>query len=137
MSKRHAAELAGMSEGRWRQLEAGGVRHRGHWETETAPAPTLARMAQAAGVTRDELRACGREDAAAELAALPPLPEQGRTIEDLFREYESAREEDRKYIRRLEGKIDQLMDRQQHDEQQHEESIDDDEDQQDRGSRAV
>lgn len=47
MSKRTAATLADLSEGRWRQLENGGREIRGIWIVEEAPEPALARMALA------------------------------------------------------------------------------------------
>ena len=87
MKIRHAAELAGMSEGRWRQLENGGWKRRGRWDTEIAPADTLARMARAVGVTPDELTEAGRADAAAELAALPPLEPAQDPIEEIMANY--------------------------------------------------
>lgn len=66
ISAREAARRAGLSEGRWRQITGGyqvvspGVYARVH-----GPAATLARMAAVAGVTPAELRAAGRDDAAA------------------------------------------------------------------------
>lgn len=49
------------------------------------PANTLARMAQVVGVTPEQLQEAGREDAAEELRALPPLeePEQEPTVAEL------------------------------------------------------
>jgi transcriptional regulator with XRE-family HTH domain len=113
MSKRQAADRAGLSEGRWRQLENGGYKRRGRWSEEIAPPPTLAKMARAVGVTEDELRALGKDDAAAELAALPPLPPAGESAEDLFRQYLQAREEDRNKIRELEERLDHYIAREQ------------------------
>lgn len=60
-----------MSEGRWRQIAQG-------YQTVSAgvqipvrgPADTIARMAQVAGVSPDELDDAGRDDAAAELRTL-------------------------------------------------------------------
>lgn len=65
MSVSRAAKLAGLSEGRWRQLAKGYQQA----TTDTriaakAPADTLVRMAQAVGVTAEQLRAAGRSDAA-------------------------------------------------------------------------
>lgn len=71
LSIRQAAPLAGISEGRWRQIEAGyqtvsaGVR-----TPVVAVADTLARMAEAVGLSPDDLRAVGREDAADKLETL-------------------------------------------------------------------
>jgi hypothetical protein len=65
MSARQAARLAGISEGRWRQISGGyQVVRPGASAPVRGPAATLARMAAAAGVSADELRAAGREDAA-------------------------------------------------------------------------
>lgn len=130
MSKRQAADRAGLSEGRWRQLENGGYKRRGRWSEEIAPPPTLAKMARAVGVTEDELRAIGKDDAAAELAALPPLPPAGESAEDLFRQYLQAREEDRQMIRQLEERLDHYIAREQGREN------DDEEGKQGRGRRA-
>jgi len=100
---RRAADLAGISEGRWRQLENGGWKRRGRWETEVAPADTLARMARAVGVTPAQLTAAGRPDAAAELEALAPLgpePDNGGSQQDVQRlEYE---------VRSMRAEIDRL-----------------------------
>lgn len=73
LSARKAAERAGMSEGRWRQIVKG-------YQTVSAgvtapvrgPAETVARMAHVVGVTPEQLEEAGREDAAAELRALLP-----------------------------------------------------------------
>jgi transcriptional regulator with XRE-family HTH domain len=67
ISVRQAARLAGISEARWRQLEAGGRDMRGMWIDEEAPDRTLSRMAHAVGVTPRELRDAGRKEAAAML----------------------------------------------------------------------
>lgn len=71
LSGRAAAEAAGMSEGRWRQivngyLSAGG----GNYVPVTAPPDTLARMAKVVGVTPEQLMEVDRGDAAAELHRL-------------------------------------------------------------------
>lgn len=57
MSKRTAAALAGISEGRWRQLENGGREIRGTWIPEDAPDPTLAHMALAVRLAPDDIAA--------------------------------------------------------------------------------
>lgn len=103
MTIRHAADLAGMSEGRWRQLENGGWKRRGRWETEIAPARTLALMARAVGLTPRELESVRRHDAAAELAALPPLETPQDPVDEL-RAYARALEQ---RIAKLEGRDDQ------------------------------
>ena len=72
LSRRAAAARAGISEARWRQLEDGYRTFRGQQFAEVAPAPILARMARAVGVTPAELEDAARPDAAAELVALPP-----------------------------------------------------------------
>ncbi|HZR50057.1 MAG TPA: helix-turn-helix transcriptional regulator [Streptosporangiaceae bacterium] len=71
ISVREAARRAGISEGWWRQVVNGYQSlSGGAYGTVRAPAETLARMAQAAGVTADDLTAAGRADAAAELDRL-------------------------------------------------------------------
>jgi len=88
MSGRRAAELAGMSEGRWRQIAKGYMAAGGgHAIPVIAPADTLARMALAVGVTADELRKAGREDAADVLTMLIGMEaegewQRGRTVLD-------------------------------------------------------
>lgn len=74
---RAAATQAGISEARWRQIVSGYQSVGGQQVPVRAPAETLARMAQAAGVTPDELRTAGRDDAAAELDALRDQPAGG------------------------------------------------------------
>lgn len=71
LSAREAARRAGISETRWRQI-ANGYQDvgRGVRVPTTGPAETLARMAQVAGVTADQLREAGRADAADELVEL-------------------------------------------------------------------
>jgi hypothetical protein len=65
MSARQGARRAGISEGRWRQISGGyQVVRPGVYVSVRGPAGTLARMAAAAGVSADELRAAGRPDAA-------------------------------------------------------------------------
>lgn len=76
LSGRAAARRAGISDARWRQIIAGYQSVGGQRVPVRAPDETIARMAQAAGVTADELRSTGREDAAEILAELagPPTP---------------------------------------------------------------
>ncbi|MFI6979350.1 hypothetical protein ACIBSV_12290 [Embleya sp. NPDC050154] len=70
-SVRKAAELAGMSEARWRQIVKGYSSPKtGMHIPVRAPAETLARMAHAAEVTADQLRKVDREDAAVEMERL-------------------------------------------------------------------
>jgi hypothetical protein len=69
LSAREAARRAGLSEGRWRQITGGyQVVSPGVYAAVRGPAGTLARMAAVAGVTPQELRAAGRDDAASLLA---------------------------------------------------------------------
>jgi transcriptional regulator with XRE-family HTH domain len=68
LSARKAAEMAGLSEGRWRQIVSGyQTVSKGVYAPVHAPAETLARMARAVGVTPEQLEEAGRADAAAEL----------------------------------------------------------------------
>jgi hypothetical protein len=70
LSAREAARRARLSEGRWRQITAGyQVVRPGVYEPVRGPAATLARMAAVAGVTPEQLREAGREDAALLLAS--------------------------------------------------------------------
>jgi hypothetical protein len=70
LSARAAARAAGISEGRWRQITGGyQVVRPGVYEPVRGPAGTVARMAAVAGLTPAQLRAAGRGDAAALLAA--------------------------------------------------------------------
>lgn len=79
LSARQAATKAAMSEGRWRQIVAGYQSARGQHIPVTAPPATLARMAQAVGLTPDDLTTAGRADAAdvlRDLATAQPGPAQ-------------------------------------------------------------
>jgi hypothetical protein len=70
LSARAAARQAGISEGRWRQITSGyQVVKPGEYSAVRGPAPTVARMAEVAGLTPAQLRAAGRDDAARLLAA--------------------------------------------------------------------
>ena len=72
LSAREAARRADLSEGRWRQITGGyQVVSPGVYAPVRGPAATLAKMAAVAGVSPAELRAAGREDAAALLASQP------------------------------------------------------------------
>lgn len=67
LSQRKAAQLAGMSEGRWRQIVQGFQTVSGTHIPVRGPADTVARMAQVARLTPEQLASEGREDAADEL----------------------------------------------------------------------
>jgi transcriptional regulator with XRE-family HTH domain len=71
MSRRQAAVKAGISASQWSDVERG---HKKAGSGVTVPVKatpeTLAKMAQVAGVSADDLAAAGRADAAAELRAL-------------------------------------------------------------------
>lgn len=71
LTQRKAAELADISEARWRQLVSGYISvGQGNYAAVHAPAKTLARMADVVGVTPEELNAADRSDAAVELMQL-------------------------------------------------------------------
>lgn len=71
MSIRKAADLAEISESRWRQIESGVRWFRGEpYEERQTPAQTVAKMARAVGATAQQLTDAGRADAAAELEAM-------------------------------------------------------------------
>lgn len=82
VSIRAAARLANMSEGRWRQIEAGYQTVRaGERSSVVAPAATLARMAYVLTVDSAQLREAGRDDAAKELATIKAhIPLEGPSI---------------------------------------------------------
>jgi hypothetical protein len=72
LSAREAARRAGISEGRWRQITGGyQVVSPGVYAPVRGPAATLAKMAAVVGLSPAELRAAGRQDAAAALARQP------------------------------------------------------------------
>jgi hypothetical protein len=80
LSARKAADLAGISDARWRQIVSGYQSVSGSYVPVRAPADTLARMAQVVGVTQAELTKAGRTDAAAELKDLAaPTPPKAAT----------------------------------------------------------
>jgi hypothetical protein len=64
LSARAAAERAGISEGRWRQVASGYESRGGTYTRVHGPASTVAKMAAAVGVTADQLTTAGRPDAA-------------------------------------------------------------------------
>lgn len=80
MSKRTAAALAGISESRWRQLEAGGREIRGNWIPEDAPDPTLAHMALAVRLAPEDIE--------------PSSPRAAQMLGDLIAEQEADGEQD-------------------------------------------
>lgn len=85
LSARAAASKAGISETRWRQITSGYQTVSGQRIPVRAPADTVARMAQVAGVTPEELVGVARADAANELRDLPPPgePEPELSVADL------------------------------------------------------
>lgn len=70
MGVRRAAERAGISEGRWRQITKGYQATGGGHIPVPGPAETLARMAEAVGVLPEQMAAAGRPDVAGEMEAL-------------------------------------------------------------------
>lgn len=87
LSIRKAADAAGISEARWRQLESGSRSTPLGYAAETAPDSPLARMAHAVGVTPAELREAGHPEAAAilegyaaELAAVAEADEEAADV---------------------------------------------------------
>lgn len=65
LTANRAAELAGMSSARWRQIVSGRApQGGGRFMRVRGPADTIARMASVVGVTSVQLRMAGREDAA-------------------------------------------------------------------------
>jgi transcriptional regulator with XRE-family HTH domain len=71
MSRRQAAVKAGISASQWSDVERGQKKAGPGVVVPVKATPeTLARMAQVAGVSADDLAAAGRADAAAELRAL-------------------------------------------------------------------
>lgn len=82
LSARKAAEVAGMSEGRWRQIVSGyQTVSRGVYAPVRAPAETVARMSRVVSVTPEELEAAGRPDAAEELRSMLPPPVAGTALD--------------------------------------------------------
>lgn len=82
LSIRKLAELAGISDARWRQIENGYSTPRKDIHVPvTAPAETLARMAQVADVTPGELRKADREDAAKILEAALAIEKHNETTD--------------------------------------------------------
>src|SRR5882757_8467894 len=70
LSQRKAARLAGISEGRWRQITSGYVSVNGKKARVRGPGSRVALMAHVVGATPEDLVAAGRPDAAEELRKL-------------------------------------------------------------------
>lgn len=87
LSQNKAADRAGLSGTRWRQIVTGvasggkGIQIPVHGRAET-----LARMAQVVGVTPEQLADAGREDAAEELRELAPPEGRKRSPVEMQRE---------------------------------------------------
>jgi hypothetical protein len=77
LSIREASRRAGLSYGRWRQITSGYQNvSPGSYAAVRAPARTLARMAEAAGLSPEQMETQGqRPDAAAEMRRAVPAPE--------------------------------------------------------------
>lgn len=86
LSIREAARRADVSEGSWRGYESSrrAVRRMPH---------TLAVMARVVGISDADLQRASRHDAAAELAALPPLPAEPVSQEELLRQMQERLDE--------------------------------------------
>ncbi|WP_433368447.1 hypothetical protein ACQPZX_41580 [Actinoplanes sp. CA-142083] len=79
-SIRQVATEAGMSDARWRQVVKGLMHVSGVSTPVVAPAPTLARMALVVGVTPQQLRDAGRDDAAEGLEMLAQAQKPGAVV---------------------------------------------------------
>ena len=103
LSQNKAAELAGISGTRWRQIVTGtasggkGIQVPVHGRAET-----VARMAQVVGVTAEQLSSVDREDAGRELRRLPPLNGAGAepSLGEVMERMTALAEEVRKLQRR-------------------------------------
>ena len=93
ISRRQAADWAGISPTRWTLIETGRRQlDVGLFRAETGPAPIIARMAYVVGATPQQLADAGRPDAAGELEALladittaPFTKGQKRRLRDVIR----------------------------------------------------
>lgn len=86
LSIREAAKKAGVSEGRWRQVEKGyQAIGNGLHRASRARTRTLVQMAQVVRVTSDELRAAGRSDAADMLRELTEGEDAAKRLDELDR----------------------------------------------------
>jgi transcriptional regulator with XRE-family HTH domain len=86
LSGRRAADRAGISDGRWRQIVNGyEVIGTGVYRiVDNPPAETVARIAQGVDLTPEELEEVGRADAAEELRNLTDIPKAaGGASDDL------------------------------------------------------
>lgn len=110
LSARKAAGLAGLSEGRWRQITSGYQNvGAGVYAPVRGPAETIARMAQVVRVTPEQLEEAGRPDAAEALRGVqapeperPPVREPDELDQWLERDPE-ARAALRVVLRRMRG----------------------------------
>lgn len=75
------AKRAGITGGRWRQIEKGYSSRAGNYVKERARPETLASMAQIVGVTPNELRKVDREDAAKILEAALAIETHNETTD--------------------------------------------------------
>lgn len=84
-SARQLAAKVGISDTRWRHI-VNGYQPVGQGQTIriVAPADTLARMAQAVGVSAAELRAAGRDDAAREMETVASEPAPPDVVDELL-----------------------------------------------------
>jgi transcriptional regulator with XRE-family HTH domain len=113
LGRAEAARRTGghLSESRWRQLENGYRVTAAGREPQTAPAETLARMAQVVGVTPAELESRGRGDAARILGVLlaqEPAPEAEPDYAELVRRHAELAEEQRQQAARFEASQQQM-----------------------------
>lgn len=110
LSARAAAQRAGISDARWRQITSGYQTVSGTQVPVRAPADTLARMARTVGATPEQLEEAGRADAAEELRDLaqrdaPPSEEREDSgVRALTAVWETLGPEERKRaMRRLQA----------------------------------
>ena len=81
LSLRKAAEQAGISYGRWRQIVTGYQNvSPGEFAVVRAPAGTLAKMARVVHVTPEQMAAAGRQDAAQAMRDIEPEPATQLTL---------------------------------------------------------
>jgi transcriptional regulator with XRE-family HTH domain len=118
LSARAAAPKAGISETRWRQITSGYQTVSSQRIPVRAPDDTLARMAQVAGVTPEELIEADRPDAAEELRGLPPL-EEPTADEPTVAELAAQLAEEKKRRADLERRFDEYLARQEEERQRH------------------
>lgn len=94
-----AARRADLSDSRWRQICQGYQMVSGNPVPVTAPADTIARMANVVGVTYNQLVEAGREDAADALQDMELEEEYGdRTTEQLLVESEEIADQIKKIL---------------------------------------